>query len=69
MRDIYLLHNIFFYNLLDHVYVDFDYLKRKHEFYDDELFCSSDRNIENIKLVARAINIDECAKDLCNEVY
>ena len=47
VRDIYLLSNMFLCNLLDHVYIDFDYLKHKLEFDDDELRCSSESKIEN----------------------
>ena len=39
VRDIYELSNRFLCNLLDDVYIDFDYLKYKLEFDDDELKC------------------------------
>lgn len=50
--------------MLNHLCLEYDYLKRKFEFSDDELRSLSDLKLEIIKLVARDILINVC-KELC----
>lgn len=69
VKNICCLSNSFLNNMLDQDYVDFDYLKHKFEFNDDELYCSSDHKIEIIRFVTRAIFTDVYTKDLYNDVY
>lgn len=45
----------FLCNILNNVYVKYDYLMCKLEFSDDELFCSLNPKLEIIKLVTKAI--------------
>ena len=51
VRDIYRLFNAFLYNMLDHIYIDYDYLMCKFEFNNDDLYSLSNRKIEIIRLV------------------
>ena len=65
VSDIFVLTNVILCRMLDHIFSDNDYLKCKFEFDNDDLCVSSNRKIEIIQLVTRAILNDVCASELC----
>ena len=65
VSDIFELSNMILCRMLDHIFSDYDYLKCKFEFDDDDLCVSSNCKIEIIQLVTRAILNDICANGLC----
>lgn len=65
VSDLYELSNVILCRMLDHIFSDYDYLKCKFEFDNDDLCVSSNRKIEIIQLVTRAILNDVCASELC----